>query len=62
MGELQGLGAGFGGNIASWQYYVNTTTSQIIIPSYAMFDATVFYDQPRYRIGIKVDNLTSEKT
>lgn len=62
MGELQGLGAGFGGNIASWQYYVNTTTSQIIIPSYAMFDATVFYDRPRYRIGIKVDNLTSEKT
>ncbi|MCX2480952.1 TonB-dependent receptor [Pedobacter sp. MC2016-15] len=62
QGELQGLGAGFGGNIASWQYYSNTTVSQIIIPSYAMFDATVFYDQPRYRIGLKVDNLTSEKT
>ncbi|SEA79169.1 TonB-dependent receptor [Pedobacter hartonius] len=62
QGELKGLGAGFGGNIASWQYHTNTTVTQIIIPSYAMFDATVFYDQPRYRIGLKVDNLTSEKT
>ncbi|WP_442591803.1 TonB-dependent receptor domain-containing protein [Pedobacter sp. AW31-3R] len=61
-GELKGLGAGFGGNIASWQYHTNTSVTQIIIPSYAMFDATVFYDQPRYRIGLKVDNLTSEKT
>jgi len=61
-GELKGLGAGFGGNIASWQYHTNTAVTQIIIPAYAMFDATVFYDQPRYRIGLKVDNLTSEKT
>jgi len=61
-GELKGLGAGFGGNIASWQYHTNTAVTQIIIPSYAMFDATVFYDQPKYRIGLKVDNLTSEKT
>jgi len=61
-GELKGLGAGFGGNMASWQYHTNTAVTQIIIPSYAMFDATVFYDQPKYRIGLKVDNLTSEKT
>jgi len=62
QGELKGLGAGFGGNIASWQYHTNTSVTQIIIPAYAMFDATVFYDQPKYRIGLKVDNLTSEKT
>jgi iron complex outermembrane receptor protein len=61
-GELKGLGAGFGGNIASWQYHTNTAVTQIIIPSYAMFDASVFYDQPKYRIGLKVDNLTSEKS
>ncbi|WP_220417413.1 hypothetical protein [Dyadobacter frigoris] len=27
-----------------------------------MLDASIFYDQTRYRIGFKVDNLTSEQT
>ncbi|WP_131536600.1 TonB-dependent receptor [Pedobacter nototheniae] len=61
-GDLKGLGLGFGGNAGSWSYHTNTVTTKITIPSYTMLDATVFYDQPRYRIGMKVDNLTSEKT
>lgn len=61
QGPLAGFGAGFGGNIGSMSYQTNTATSKIIIPSYQMFDATIFYDQPKFRIGIKVDNLTSEK-
>ncbi|KIO78586.1 TonB-dependent receptor [Pedobacter lusitanus] len=60
-GQLKGFGAGFGGNSGSSSYQTNTTTSKIIIPGYTMFDATVFYDQRRFRIGVKVDNLTSEK-
>lgn len=60
-GELQGLGLGFGGNIGSESYFTNTTLSQITIPKYTMLDASLFYDRPRYRIGFKVDNLTSEK-
>ncbi|WP_104381130.1 TonB-dependent receptor domain-containing protein [Sphingobacterium sp. HMA12] len=60
-GKYQGLGAGFGGNIGSSSYQTNTQTAKIIIPSYKMFDASIYYDQPKFRIGIKMDNLTSEK-
>lgn len=60
-GKLQGLGVGFGGNSGSSSYNVNTTTVKIIVPAYTIFDATMFYDQPKYRIGFKLDNLTSEK-
>lgn len=61
QGTLKGFGAGFGGNSGSSSYQTNTKTSKVIIPGYTMFDATVFYDQRRFRIGVKVDNLTSEK-
>lgn len=60
-GVLNGWGLGFGGNTGNKSYQTNTQTVKISIPSYAMFDATVFYDQPKFRIGFKVDNLTSEK-
>lgn len=61
QGKFRGMGAGFGGNAGSESYQTNTKTSKIIIPSYTLLDATIFYDQPKYRIGFKVDNLTSEK-
>ncbi|MBX2923224.1 MAG: TonB-dependent receptor [Chitinophagaceae bacterium] len=60
-GALKGLGAGFGGNMGSSSFQTNTQTSKIIVPAYKTFDATVFFDHPKYRIGLKVDNLTSEK-
>lgn len=60
-GDLKGLGAGFGGNYGSSSYNINTTTLKVIVPEYTIFDATVFYDQPKFRIGFKVDNLTSER-
>lgn len=60
-GDLKGLGIGFGGDYGSKSYQTNTQTSKLIIPAYTMLDASLFYDQPRYRIGFKVDNLTSEK-
>lgn len=60
-GPLSGLGVGFGGNIGSMSYQTNTQTSKITIPSYKMFDATIFYDLAKMRISFKVDNLTSEK-
>lgn len=61
QGKLKGLGAGFGTNGGDKSYYTNTYNSKFIIPKYQIFDATVFYDQPKYRIGLKVDNLTSKK-
>lgn len=61
QGQLKGLGLGFGGNAGSSSYHTNTVTTKIIIPAYTMLDASIFYDQPKYRVGFKVDNLTSEK-
>ena len=61
QGSWNGLGFGFGGNSGSMSYQTNTQTAKVIIPSYTLLDATIFYDQPKYRIGAKVDNLTGEK-
>ncbi|GAB4055280.1 TonB-dependent receptor [Spirosoma litoris] len=61
QGNLKGFGVGFGGNSGSASFQTNTKTAKVIIPAYTLFDATIFYDQPRYRIGFKVDNLTSEQ-
>lgn len=60
-GKIQGLGVGVGGNYGSDSYQTNTQTFKFTIPSYTTVDATVFYDQPKYRIGFKLDNLTNEK-
>jgi iron complex outermembrane receptor protein len=60
-GAVQGLGFGAGGNYGSDSYQTNTTKFKFTIPSYTTVDATVFYDQPKYRIGFKLDNLTNEK-
>ncbi|MBF4516966.1 TonB-dependent receptor [Flavobacterium sp. ANB] len=69
-GKFQGLGAGFGGNYGTMSYVVNTETptttgtqiNQVTIPEYTLLDAALYYDQPKYRISFKVNNLTSEKT
>ncbi|WP_443945125.1 TonB-dependent receptor domain-containing protein [Pedobacter sp. AW1-32] len=61
QGKLRGLGAGFGGNTGDKSYYLNTYNSKFIIPSYQIFDASIFYDNQKFRIGFKVDNITSEK-
>lgn len=60
-GNAQGLGVAFGGNYGSESFQTNTETFVFTIPSYTVFDASLFYDRPVYRIGLKVDNLTNEK-
>lgn len=60
-GPLQGIGIGAGGIYGDKAYQTNKTTFVFTIPSYTVIDASVFYDQQRYRIGLKVDNLTNEK-
>lgn len=60
-GKFQGLGAGFGGNYGTMSYVINTQTTKVTIPEYTMLDAALYYDQPKYRISFKVNNLTSEK-
>jgi iron complex outermembrane receptor protein len=60
-GSAKGLGIGFGGIYGSEYYQTNTATFKFTIPSYTVLDCSLFYDQPKYRLGLKVDNLTNEK-
>ncbi|MFT3738900.1 MAG: TonB-dependent receptor [Breznakibacter sp.] len=58
-GSFNGFGIGIGGNHASDHFLDAANT--ITVPGYTKFDATVFYDQPKYRIGLKLNNITDEE-
>ena len=58
-GSLKGFGLGFGGNYASDHFL--ETTNAITVPGYTKFDATLFYDASKYRIGLKMNNITNEE-
>ncbi|WP_419489201.1 TonB-dependent siderophore receptor [Chryseobacterium bernardetii] len=61
-GSLKGLGFGVGGNYASDNKIVNSTTmGTFILPKYLVLNANAFYDTKKFRIGVKVDNFTNEK-
>ncbi|WP_454047782.1 TonB-dependent siderophore receptor [Chryseobacterium sp. Marseille-Q8038] len=61
-GNLKGLGFGVGGNYASDNKIVNSTTmGTFILPKYLVMNANVFYDARKFRVGVKVDNFTNEK-
>ncbi|MFC5044185.1 TonB-dependent siderophore receptor [Aquimarina hainanensis] len=56
-GQLSGLGAGFGGNHMSKIYQVSSLDNSFWANDYTTFDGTIFYDQPNYRIGFKINNM-----
>ena len=61
-GAVEGLGVGFGGNYASENYAVNTRAlGKFTLPSYKIYNTAVFYDQKRYRIGLKMNNIGNTK-
>ena len=61
-GKTKGLGFGFGGNYASDNKILNSVYYGVFtLPEYVVLNATVFYDQPKYRLGLKVDNLTNKE-
>jgi iron complex outermembrane receptor protein len=61
-GPLRGLGLGFGGNYASDNKIVNSVAMGVFtLPSYTVLNASAFYDQPKYRLSVKVDNLTDQR-
>ncbi|MDJ0364987.1 TonB-dependent receptor [Hymenobacter sp. H14-R3] len=60
-GPLKGLGLGAGGNYASDNMVVNDANNgQFTLPSYVVLNASAFYDQPHYRLSVKMDNLTDK--
>jgi iron complex outermembrane receptor protein len=57
-GAVKGLGFGAGGNYASDVYALNSATAGVFtLPAYTVYNAAVFYDQSRYRIGLKMNNI-----
>lgn len=57
-GALEGLGFGFGGNYASENLILNReATGQFTLPSYTVFNASIFYDTDSYRLDLKLNNL-----
>ncbi len=62
IGKLQGLGFGFGGNYASDNLVVNSKSmGQFTLPAYTVLNATVFYEHPKFRVGLKMDNITNQE-
>jgi iron complex outermembrane receptor protein len=60
--KLKGLGAGFGGNYASDNKVINSRNQgTFILPEYTVMNASVFYDQPKFRLSVKLDNLTNQQ-
>jgi len=59
-GVLAGVGVGFGANYADENNILNRNTGQFTLPSYTVFDASISYETSRYRLDLKVNNLTDE--
>lgn len=57
--KLKGLGTGFGVNFVDKSFFL--TDNIVYMPAYRTYNATVFYDQPTWRVGVKLNNLTNEK-
>lgn len=59
---IKGLGFGFGGNYASDNKVLNSKSAgAFILPAFTVLNASTFYDHPKFRIGLKVDNITDKK-
>jgi len=58
-GKTKGLGAGIGANYAGNTYM--EISNKFSVPAYTIFGASVFFDQPKYRIGLKVNNFMNER-
>jgi iron complex outermembrane receptor protein len=57
--RLKGLGLGFGVNYADKNFF--TADNTFYVPSYTIYSGTVFYDQSKWRLGVKLNNISSKK-
>lgn len=60
-GNAKGLGFGFGALYVSADPDVDGYGGVFVLPAYIVLNASVFYDQPHYRFGIRVNNLTNQE-
>ncbi|MGN6437785.1 MAG: TonB-dependent siderophore receptor [Agriterribacter sp.] len=59
-GAVRGLGIGIGGNYADKSFLMDDANSTII-DGYTVLDATLFFDQPKWRVGLKVNNIADKR-
>jgi iron complex outermembrane receptor protein len=58
----KGLGVGIGGNYASDNKILNSVYyGEFTLPAYTVFNASAFYDYQKFRLGVKVDNISNQK-
>ncbi|MGO4289757.1 TonB-dependent receptor domain-containing protein [Chitinophaga sp. RAB17] len=58
----KGLGIGFGGNYAGDNMVINNAINGVFtLPAYTVLNAAVYYNQPKYRIAINVNNLANRE-
>lgn len=58
--RLKGLGFGIGSNHMSRIYAVGSVANTFWAQPYTTVDGTVFYQQEKFRIGVKLNNITDE--
>lgn len=58
QGKVKGLGIGFGGNYRDISFL--SSANDVTIPGVHLLNASIFYEQARYRFAVKADNLTNE--
>lgn len=58
-GVLKNVGAGFGGNAVSSSFFSDANT--ITIPAYSVVNATLFYENAKWRTGLKLNNIGNTK-
>lgn len=58
----KGLGIGFGGNYAGDNKVINSSDLGVFtLPAYTVLNAVAYYNQPKYRISINVNNLANQQ-
>ncbi|WP_163397707.1 TonB-dependent receptor [Flavobacterium fluviatile] len=58
-GKVKGLGFGFGGNTQSDSYFNDANTFES--NAYTVMDATVFYENQKFRLGLKLNNIANKE-
>ncbi|AZA87414.1 TonB-dependent siderophore receptor [Chryseobacterium shandongense] len=62
QGALKNIGIGFGANSASEHYTLNRASiGTFAIPSYAVFNAALSYNEDKYSVILKLDNIANKK-
>lgn len=54
-------GLGFGAGAVYSDEYFATDDNNFVIPGYTVFNANVFYNQPKFRLAVSVDNIGDKR-